>query len=178
MSRIGKKVLLIPNGVDILIKEKTIVIKGQKGELSHNFKDSVSFFFEKNQLFVNRYDEKKETKAYHGLIRSLIYNMILGVTETFSKTLILEGVGYKFQLDKNILFLNIGFSHQIFFQIPSTINLKIESPTRLQISGIDKAEVGLFAAKIRDIKPPEPYKGKGIKYENEKILRKTGKTRK
>ena len=114
--------------------------------------------------------------AYHGLTRALIQNMIIGVNAKFSKILVAEGVGYKFQLDKQRLILNMGYTHPIEFIIPSDLEIKAESPTKIIISGIDKEKVGFLAAKIREIRPPEPYKGKGIMYEGEKILRKAGKS--
>lgn len=178
MSRIGKKPVLIPSGITVEFENQILKISNKNEETFQNINDLVSIKINQNQINIDRCNEKKATKAYHGLIRALIQNKILGITQNFSKLLIAEGVGYKFQIDKNILSLNMGFSHPIQFIIPNNITIKLESPTRLMISGIDKQEVGFFAAKIRNIKPPEPYKGKGIRYENEKILRKAGKTRK
>jgi large subunit ribosomal protein L6 len=181
MSRIGKKILNIPDNVKIFINSEKINVIGPKGELVQKIDaigESFNFLLGNNQLDITRPNDKKEIKAYHGLIRSLLYNMILGVTQGFSKRLIAQGVGYKFSIENNYIFLNMGFSHSIKFLIPEDLILQLESPTKLLISGIDKQRVGFFAAKIRDIKPPEPYKGKGIRYEREKIIRKAGKTRK
>jgi len=176
MSRIGKKAILIPPDISLDIKDEQISIKGKYGNLNKSFLNSVSFELKENELSILRKNEKKETRAYHGLIRVLIQNMIDGVQQKFTKILIAEGVGYKFQLDKNFLILNMGYTHPVKFLIPEDISIKIETPTKLLISGIDKEKVGFWAAKIRDIKPPEPYKGKGIRYEGEKIIRKVGKT--
>lgn len=178
MSRVGKKPIVIPEGVTVDFQNQILKISSKKEQVFQVVNDLVSIKINQQQIVIDPCNEKKTTKAYHGLIRALIQNRILGITQNFSKLLIAEGVGYKFQIDKNILSLNMGFSHPIQFSIPQNISIKLESPTRIIISGIDKQEVGFFAAKIRDIKPPEPYKGKGIRYENEKILRKAGKTRK
>jgi large subunit ribosomal protein L6 len=178
MSRVGKKPIIIPSGVQVTLEKNIINISGNKGKISQNIQNSLEVLIENNLVIISRLNESKTTKAYHGLIRALLQNMVIGVNQSFSKLLIAEGVGYKFQLEKNEIILTMGFSHPVKFIIPENLTLKVESPTRLLISGIDKEQVGFFAAKIRDIKPPEPYKGKGIRYENEKILRKAGKTRK
>jgi large subunit ribosomal protein L6 len=136
----------------------------------------VVVVIENNQIVITRTDETKKARAYHGLIRALVQNMVTGVHQQFTKNLIAEGVGYKFQVDKTKLILSVGFSHPVEFEIPSDLSIKAESPTKLVISGIDKEKVGFLAAKIRDMRPPEPYKGKGLLYEGEKILRKAGKT--
>jgi len=178
MSRIGKKPVLIPSGITVEFENQILKISNKKEEVFQNINELVSIKINEHQIIIERSNDKKATKAYHGLVRALIQNMIIGITQNFSKLLIAEGVGYKFQIEKNVLSLSMGFSHPIQFNIPKNIAIKLESPTRLLISGIDKQEVGFFAAKVRNIKPPEPYKGKGIRYENEKILRKAGKTRK
>lgn len=178
MSRIGKKIIIIPNTVNLIIENNTIQIVGKSGSFKQSFLESVQFNLEKNLLSISRTCETKTAKAYHGLIRSLVQNMILGVQEPFSKILIAEGVGYKFQLEKSKLRLVMGYTHPIEFIVPSHLSVQLDSPTRLQIKGIDKQQVGFFAAQIRSIKPPEPYKGKGIFYFGERIIRKAGKTRK
>jgi large subunit ribosomal protein L6 len=179
MSRVGNKPILIPQGINVTFQESLIKIKSETNYLDQFVDNScLSILIDNSTINIKRLNEKKSTKAYHGLIRVLIQNMILGVTENFSKLLIAEGVGYKFQIEKNTLILYMGFSHKITLLIPTTLKVKLEAPTKLLISGINKEIVGLFAAKIRDIKPPEPYKGKGIRYENEIIKRKAGKTRK
>jgi len=176
MSRIGKKAIDIPKEVTITITDKTINVKGKFGTLERELVGLVNLTIIDTKLVVTRIDDEKKTREYHGLIRSLIQNMITGVNEKFAKVLIAEGVGYKFQLDKAKLILNVGYTHPIEFIVPSDLNIKVESATKIQISGIDKEKVGFLAAKIRDMRPPEPYKGKGILYEGEKIIRKAGKT--
>lgn len=176
MSRIGKKVIEIPKDVSINIENNKITIKGKHGSLERTILDNLNVEFSEQKLVVTRKDDTKQSRSYHGLVRALLQNMVSGVDQKFSKTLIAEGVGYKFQVEKNTLILSVGFSHPVEFVIPSDLTIKAESPTKLIISGIDKEKVGFMAAKIRDMRPPEPYKGKGLLYEGEKILRKAGKT--
>jgi large subunit ribosomal protein L6 len=176
MSRIGKKPIDIPQGVSISLENTKITIKGKHGSLEKSFLDYIQIQNENNKLTVTRKDDSKKSKSYHGLTRALIQNMIFGVTQKFSKTLIAEGIGYKFQVDKKKLVLNMGFTHPVEFTIPDDLSITLESPTKIAISGIDKEKVGFLAAKVRDIRPPEPYKGKGIMYDGEKIIRKAGKT--
>jgi large subunit ribosomal protein L6 len=175
MSRIGKKPIDIPETVSVTVDEQTINIKGKYGSLKQSFSNSLQVKVDKNILSLTRLEDTKLARSSHGLIRALIQNMILGVTKKFSKVLIAEGVGYKFQLDKQQLIVNVGFTHPVKFPIPSDIEIKLESPVKILISGIDKERVGFFADKVRSIKPPEPYKGKGILYEGEIIRRKIGK---
>jgi large subunit ribosomal protein L6 len=176
MSRIGKKTIDIPVDVLVTINDRKINTKGKYGSLEKSFKDYIQIEKNENKLNIVKLSDTKESRAYHGLTRALIQNMIIGVNTKFSKILVAEGVGYKFQLDKQRLILNMGYTHPIEFIIPSDLEIKAESPTKIIISGIDKEKVGFLAAKIREIRPPEPYKGKGIMYEGEKILRKAGKS--
>ena len=176
MSRIGKKIIEIPKTVSVLLKEGKIIVKGKHGTLERTVFSFLDVFLEENQLLLKRLEETKTAKSGHGLMRALIQNMVLGVEKQFSKILIAEGVGYKFQIEKEKLIVNVGYSHPLEFPIPSDLTLKAESNTRLSITGIDKEKVGFFASQIRDTRPPEPYKGKGILYEGEKIIRKAGKT--
>lgn len=176
MSRIGKKLINIPQDIEVIIHENKISVSGKNGKLEKSFLNLVSFDKVNNNISISRLNDEKFTKSYHGLTRALLENMIQGVYLKFQKTLIAEGVGYKFQLDQSKLILNMGFTHPVNFEIPADLNLRLESPTKLLIQGIDKERVGLFASKIRQIRPPEPYKGKGIRYEGEKIIRKAGKT--
>jgi large subunit ribosomal protein L6 len=180
MSRIGKKLINIPDKVLVEIFETKINISGIYGQLEYIYINKNLFYFEiKNkQLKIELLEINKKTKAYYGLVHSLIQNMIIGVNSKFSKILIAEGVGYKFQIDKNNLIINAGFTHSIKLIIFPDLEINLESPTKLIISGIDKEKVGLFAAQIRQIRPPEPYKGKGLFYLNEIIRRKVGKTAK
>jgi large subunit ribosomal protein L6 len=176
MSRIGKKSIEIPKEVSIQLENEKIVVKGKHGSLERQILNNLKLEIIEKKLVITRNDDSKQSRSYHGLIRALVQNMVSGVDQKFSKTLIAEGVGYKFQVDKTNLILSVGFSHPVEFAIPADLSIKAESPTKLVISGIDKEKVGFLAAKIRDMRPPEPYKGKGILYEGEKILRKAGKT--
>ena len=176
MSRIGKKAIDVPKDVSIKMENSTITVKGKNGTLERTILDILNVNQEENKLVITRKEDSKKSREYHGLMRALLQNMVTGVTEKFSKTLIAEGVGYKFQIDKNKLVVNAGFTHPVEFLIPSDLAIKIESPTRISISGIDKEKVGFLASKIHDTRPPEPYKGKGILYDGEKIIRKAGKT--
>lgn len=176
MSRIGKKPIAIPNDVSVTIENKEITIKGKYGILKRIISENVNVVLEQEKIILTRINDEKTSRESHGLNRALIQNMVKGVESKFFKTLIAEGVGYRFQVDKNTLNLSVGFSHPVQFEIPQDLTIKLESPTKIQLSGIDREKVGFFAAKIRDMKPPEPYKGKGILYEGEKILRKAGKT--
>jgi len=176
MSRIGKKIIDIPENVLVTVALKKITAKGKYGVLEKAFEDYVEIEKTENKISVIRMNDSKQSRAYHGLTRALIQNMIFGVSSKFSKTLIAEGIGYKFQVDKQKLILNMGYTHPVEFLIPTDLEIKLESPTKIVVSGIDKEKVGFLSAKIREIRPPEPYKGKGIMYEGEKILRKAGKS--
>ena len=176
MSRIGKKAIIIPKDVSVTYANKTILVKGKHGSLERNVADCANIVIENSQIVITRTDDSKKSRAYHGLIRALVQNMVTGVHQQFTKNLVAEGVGYKFQVEKKKLILSIGFSHPVEFVIPDQLGIKLESPTKISITGIDREQVGFLAAKVRDMKPPEPYKGKGILYEGEKILRKAGKT--
>ena len=177
MSRIGKKPIDIPKDVTITCLDTKITVKGKHGILEQDVSsNTLNIKQENNKLIISRNEDTKKLREYHGLIRALVQNMVTGVTEKFTKTLIAEGVGYKFQVDKTNLILNMGYTHPVEFSIPKDLTIKLESPTKISISGIDKEKVGFLAAKVRDIRPPEPYKGKGILYEGEKIIRKAGKT--
>jgi large subunit ribosomal protein L6 len=176
MSRIGKKPIEIPKDILIKIENQKISVENQKGKLEKSFLNLVDVKVEDNKIFIARFDDNKKSKAYHGLFRALIQNMVLGITTQFSKSLIAEGIGYKFQLEKKKLIVNVGYTHPIEFSIPEDIEIKLDSAIKITITGIDKEKVGLLASKIRDTRPPEPYKGKGIMYLGEKIIRKAGKT--
>jgi large subunit ribosomal protein L6 len=176
MSRIGKKSINIPNDISLSIIENNIIVKGKLGTLQKTIHESIYVELKGNILSVFRKDDLKKTRALHGLTRALINNMIKGVSQQFVKTLLAEGVGYKFQLEQNNLVVVVGYSHPISFSVPNNLNVKVESPTRICISGMEKEKVGFFASKIREARPPEPYKGKGILYLGETILRKAGKT--
>lgn len=176
MSRIGKKAIFIPKEVSATLNNKEIIIKGKYGILKRFISEEIDIFIEEDKILLVRKNDEKKARELHGLNRALLQNMVNGVSTKFSKTLIAEGVGYRFQVEKNNLNLSVGFTHPVQFEIPEDLSIKVDSPTKIQISGIDREKVGFFAAKIRDMKPPEPYKGKGILYEGEKIIRKAGKT--
>ena len=160
----------------ISYENEKLLIKGKYGTLEHRPASNLKIKIIENSIFIEKIEDSKNIRALHGLTRALIQNLILGVSQKFCKTLIAEGVGYKFQLEKNKLILNMGYSHPIELLIPENLEVKLESLTKIQISGIEKQKVGLFASEVRKIRAPEPYKGKGIRYENEVILRKAGKT--
>jgi len=176
MSRIGKKPIEIPQGVNVSIEGTRIEVCGKLGKLEQTYSQLISINKEENTLVLKPLETSKKARSYHGLMRALVQNMVLGVETYFQKTLVAEGVGYKFQLEKDKLILSVGFSHPVFFDIPKELSIKLESNTKILIQGIEKEQVGFFASQIRAIRPPEPYKGKGIQYQGEKILRKAGKT--
>lgn len=176
MSRIGKKEIHIPIGTSINIINNHIYIEGKNGVLAQPLLDGIILKLEGQKLIVSSENINKKCKSFYGLMRTLIHNMILGVNTKFLKTLIVEGVGYKFYIENKSIILTMGYSHIVKISIPENIEIKLDSPTKMNIFGIDKQQVGLFASRIRAVRPPEPYKGKGIRYENEIIRRKVGKT--
>jgi large subunit ribosomal protein L6 len=176
VSRIGKKPIEIPKSVNVTRNGNIIKVKGPKGELENRFHPKMSVDVKDGEIVVTRPDDLKENKALHGLTRALLQNMVNGVLNSYTKTLDIVGVGYRAELKGKNLLLNIGYSHPIYFIPPDGVTLQTPAPTQIVISGIDKQMVGLVAAKIRSIRKPEPYKGKGIKYSNEQIQRKAGKT--
>jgi len=176
MSRIGKKEIIIPKDVSVTLESGKLAVKGVYGLLEITNIDDVQISIIENKIQVRIKEDSKKIRALHGLTRAIIQNMVLGVSQRFCKVLIVEGVGYKFQMDKNKLILNMGYSHPVELIIPENLEVKMESLTKISIFGIDKQKVGLFASEIRMVRPPEPYKGKGIRYESEIILRKAGKT--
>ncbi len=176
MSRVGRKPIPIPKGVKIEINGNQIQVAGTKGKLISTKPDSISVSVEGNDILLKRSSDDKRDKALHGLWRALIANMVQGVSEGYQKKLEIVGVGYKAEAKGKGIQLALGFSHPIFFVPPEGINVTTPTPTSILIQGIDKHLVGLVAAKIRSFRPPEPYKGKGVKYEGEYIRRKAGKT--
>lgn len=175
MSRIGKQPILIPNGVTITETDNQIVVNGAKGTLNQFKIEGINIKQENNELIVSRDKDDKPDRSKHGLLRSLINNMVIGVSEGFSKKLEINGVGYKVAPEGQNLKFALGFSHDVLYKVPDGIKTTIEQNTII-ISGIDKQQVGQVAAEIRALKKPEPYKGKGIKYSDERILRKSGKS--
>lgn len=176
MSRIGKKSITIPSGVQVAVKDAVISVKGPKGELRRSYNPAMSVAIDAASISVARPDDSKFYKAMHGLYRSLINNMVIGVTQGFEKKLEIVGVGFKAELKSKRLVLQLGHGHPIVFVPPDMITITCETPNSIKISGVDKELVGQVAAKIRTFKAPEPYKGKGVKYSDEIVRRKAGKT--
>ena len=175
MSRIGLKPITIPAGVDVNIDNNTVTVKGPNGTLSMDAHPNMEISVEGSEIIVKRPDDNKENRSLHGLTRTLVANMVTGVTEGFKKVLEVNGVGYRVQLQGNTLVMNLGYSHQVTMEAPQGIKIECPSANSIVISGADKQMVGQFAAQVREKRPPEPYKGKGIKYAEEHIRRKEGK---
>ena len=175
MSRVGKKPIDLPNGTEVSIVENGITIKGQKGELKAIFPESVKLEKEEDTVKVVPLNESKNAKACWGMARTIINNMITGVSKGFSRVLEINGVGYRASIEGEILTLQLGYSHDIKLAIPDDLEVKCSKPTEILVSGIDKQKVGQFASEIRKLRKPEPYKGKGIKYQEEFVRRKEGK---
>jgi large subunit ribosomal protein L6 len=194
MSRIGKMPIVIPEKVDVKIDGQTVVVKGPLGELSHTFRPEVTIRQDDAKLVVERLQDDKQHRAQHGLSRSLLFNMVEGVSKGYSKTLVVIGVGYSAELKGSGLYIRIGFSHPIWLGAPPGIKFETLQPSQwvengivkqaenqnvaIRVSGCNKALVGQVAARIRRVRPPEPYKGKGIRYNNEQVRRKAGKAAK
>lgn len=175
MSRIGKLPIAVPAGVKISLDGTTISITGPKGTLTQQMHERMSVAVEGDQIVVSRPSEEKQDRALHGLVRALINNMVVGVTAGFQRDLEINGVGYRAEVKGKVLTLALGFSHPVVYELPEGITVEVEKQTKLSVKGIDKQLVGSAAAKIRSFREPEPYKGKGIKYSDERILRKAGK---
>jgi large subunit ribosomal protein L6 len=175
MSRIGKLPIAIPNGVSVTVEGNTVKVKGPKGELARTFPDGISVAKDDSTLNVTRVSDEGNYKALHGLSRSLLFNMVEGVTKGYRKQLDITGVGYKAEVRPYGLQLALGFSHPVQYKAPPGIKLSAPQPTQILIDGADKAMVGQVAAELRSLRPPEPYKGKGIRYAGEQIRRKAGK---
>lgn len=176
MSRVGKKIITIPAGVTVTINKTLVTVKGPKGELKVDYDPVIAVKNDAGQLSLSRESDEKNIRAKHGLYRALIQSAIIGVTEGYTKKLDINGVGFRAEIKGKSLFLALGFSHGVYFRWPELVKVEVPAPTNIIISGIDKQLVGQVAAKIRSFKQPEPYKGKGIKYSDEVIRRKAGKT--
>ncbi|MCF0123787.1 MAG: 50S ribosomal protein L6 [Ruminiclostridium sp.] len=177
MSRIGKMPISIPAGVEVTMGEGNLItVKGPKGTLTQQFSDKMTLTREDGVIHVTRPNDEKENRSLHGLTRTLLNNMVVGVTEGYKKELDVNGVGYRVAKEGNKLTMNIGYSHQVVMEEPEGITIDVPTPNKIIINGIDKQKVGQFAAEVRGKRPPEPYKGKGIKYTDEVIRRKEGKT--
>ncbi len=176
MSRIGRAPITVPAGVDVKIEGSNVRVKGPKGELSLVVDPRMSVKLDGGILTVERPSDDKEMRSIHGLTRTLIHNMVVGVTEEFSKTLEINGVGYRAAKEGKNLVMNLGFSHQVIMPDTDDVYTEVPNPNQVIVKGVDKQKVGQFAADVRAKRPPEPYKGKGIKYVDEYIIRKEGKT--
>jgi large subunit ribosomal protein L6 len=177
MSRIGRMPIRIPDGVTISVGNGMVTVKGTKGELSQDYhKSFVKINLEDKVCTIERNSESKQAKSMHGLYRKLIHNMVVGVSEGFTKVLLVNGVGYRAELREDVLVLNLGYSNPIEYPVPEGITISVEGNNRIIVSGADRQQIGQVSAEIRRFRPPEPYKGKGIRYENEYVRRKIGKT--
>ena len=175
MSRIGKLPIPVPSGVDVAIDGQLVTVKGPKGSLSHTVVEPITVSQEDGTLSVARPDDERESKSLHGLSRTLIANMVTGVTAGYSKTLEIVGTGYRVTAKGSDLEFALGFSHPVVVPAPDGISFRVETPTRFAVEGIDKQKVGEVAANIRKLRKPDPYKGKGVRYAGEQIRRKVGK---
>lgn len=176
MSRIGKKLITVPKGVTIEEKDGFMLVKGPKGELSQEIPHGIAARMEGEELTFIRSSDLADMRAKHGLMRALTNNMVVGVTTGFEKKLDMVGVGFKAEKKGKFIQFSLGYSHPIILQVPAEVTVEVPTPTTVTVSGIDKQLVGAVAAKIRSMRPPEPYKGKGVKYVGEVIIRKAGKT--
>ena len=176
MSRIGKKIIIVPEGVNVdVAADNTVTVTGPKGTLTRQFSNLITIEVNGNEIECKRHSEEKTNKQLHGTTRALLANMIEGVTNGYSKTLIIEGVGYRAAKKGKDVVMNLGYSHQVIVSENDDIKLDVPQPNTIVVSGIDKQKVGQFAAEVREKRPPEPYKGKGIHYVDERIIRKEGK---
>jgi large subunit ribosomal protein L6 len=175
MSRIGKMPVTVPSGVEVSIEGARVTVKGPRGELSREFPERISFEMEEGVVTVDRPNDSRESKALHGLSRALLHNMVVGVSEGYTKELEIQGVGYRAALKGSSIELQVGFSHSVVVDAPEGVAFEVPEPTKIKVSGIDKELVGQVAATIRKVRPPEPYKGKGIRYSGEYVRRKAGK---
>jgi large subunit ribosomal protein L6 len=176
MSRVGRKPIEIPDGVKITQDNSKITVEGPKGTLARDIPKEVELSIDKDTIVVNRLSEEKRGRSLHGLIRTLVSNMVTGVSKGFEKSLEIVGVGYRGELDGAVLRLLVGYSNPVEYKIPEGISIKVDRQVNLTVAGIDKELVGKVAAEIRNVKKPEPYKGKGIRYAGEKVRRKVGKS--
>jgi large subunit ribosomal protein L6 len=176
MSRIGKKPISVPSGVTVAIQDRMVTVKGPKGELKHELSTGVALEHSDSELKVVLQRDDRQAPALHGMHRAILANCVKGVSEGFTRALEIQGTGYRAAMEGKKLVLQLGFSHPIHFAVPDGVEIKVENPTRVVISGADKQIVGQVAADVREFRPPEPYKGKGIRYEGEMVRRKAGKS--
>ncbi len=176
MSRIGKLPIQVPSAVKVTVSEAEISVQGPKGTLTQSYQPEVTIRQDGDAYYVDRNNDSKRARAMHGLYRQLLFNMVKGVNEGFQRDLLITGVGYRAEVQGKVLMLNLGYSNPIEYAIPDGVTIACESPTKVSVSGVDKQQVGQCAAEIRSLRPPEPYKGKGVKYVNETVRRKVGKS--
>ena len=176
MSKIGKLPVAIPAGVTVTCSDGLVSVKGPKGELSQKISNTIKVEVKDGEVVLTTLDDSKQTNAFHGLYRNVIHNMVVGVTTGFSKSLVITGVGYRAEVQGKILMLNLGYSNDFFATIPDGLTVTADAQGKVTVSGIDKQQVGEFCSQIRKLRKPEPYKGKGVRYETEVIRRKVGKT--
>ncbi len=176
MSRVGKIPVKVPAGVKVTFQNEVMTVEGPKGTLTQKYHPVITFEPQGDEIVVARVNEEKQTRAFHGLYRNLLNNMVVGVSAGFTKVLIINGVGFRAEVQGNILSMNLGFSNDVFVGIPDDLKVEAEAGGKVIISGIDKQRVGEFASQVRKLRLPEPYKGKGIRYEDEIIRRKVGKS--
>ncbi len=176
MSKLGKLPVTIPAGVTVTVANNLVTVKGPKGELKQDFSNNVKIEVKGTEVIVERTNDTKQSNADHGLYRNLIHNMVVGVSTGFTKTLVITGVGYRAEVQGKTLMLNLGYSNDFFAAIPEGLTVTADAQGKVTITGADKQQVGEFSAQIRKLRKPEPYKGKGIRYDNEVIRRKVGKT--
>ncbi|MDR2073574.1 MAG: 50S ribosomal protein L6 [Spirochaetaceae bacterium] len=176
MSRIGKIPVKIPQGVRVSFQDELITVEGPRGKLTQKYHPVISFEPGNGEVLVKRANEEKQTRAFHGLYRNLLNNMVVGVSAGFTKTLVINGVGYRAEVQGRLLVMNLGYSTEIYVGIPEGIGVSAEASGKVTVTGIDKQQVGEFAAQVRKLRLPEPYKGKGIRYEDEQLRRKVGKS--
>jgi large subunit ribosomal protein L6 len=176
MSRIGKIPVTLPRGVKVTFQDELITVEGPKGKLTQKYHPVITFDPRGEEIIVGRVNEEKQTKAFHGLYRNLLNNMVIGVSAGFTRALIITGVGYRAEVQGKLLSMSLGYSNDVFVGIPEGLTVAVEPNGRVVISGIDKQQVGEFASQVRKLRLPEPYKGKGIRYEDERIRRKVGKS--
>jgi len=176
MSRIGKAPIELPKGVEVTIKGHHVTVKGPKGQLERETRPEIDIEVKDGEVILTRSSEEKQVRAYHGLTRALVANMVIGVSEGYRKALEIVGVGYRADVRGSSLVLNVGYSHEVEYPQPDGITITTPTQTQIVVEGIDKQKVGQVAAELRSVRPPEPYKGKGIRYEGEHVRRKAGKT--
>mgnify|MGYP006275802389 CR=1 FL=1 len=175
MSRVGRLPVQIPDNVTVTVKGTQVTVEGPRGTMTQDFVPQVKIEVADGKCVVSRKNESKQAKSFHGLYRNLIQNMVTGVSQGFSKTLLINGVGYRAELQGDRLVLNLGYSMPIEYMVPENLEFQVDGPNKITINGASKEQVGQVAAEIRSLRPPEPYKGKGVKYEDETIIRKVGK---